>query len=737
MCTYKVCVCAVVGAVWLMTARPAEAQAPAAGSIKGRVTFEAGGDPVHGATVVVVAARRTATTDEDGRFEIVNVAPGTYDVLAQREHFSAARQSVTVPAGQSVTVDFKLAVETRHEKVTVTGTATGIATAFDSFNALLSLDSFEIGKRIGATLADVLQDEPGIARRSFGPGSSRPVIRGFDGDRVLIMQDGVRTGDLSSQSGDHGVSIDPAGLSRIEVVKGPATLLYGSNAIGGVVNAVTPQDAFRANPFSGTTGGVNLDTGSANGQAGLAANVQRGRGPLLLFGGFTSRRTTDYDAPTGPIPNSATKLFTGEAGLGWTGNHAYFSVGGGAERNRYGVPFAGLLEGEPDAEIDINVQRQNLRVDFGGRNLSGGFADAVRVTANLLDYQHDEIETEDGAESLGTRFTNRVVTVRAEIEQKAGRRVGGRVGAELFTRAYEAIGEEALAPQTDQRSFAVFAYEEVKFDRSRLQFGGRFERNAYSADVARSFNGFSGSLGAYRELGASGAFVVNLTGASRAPALEELFNHGPHPGNLLFEVGNSDLELERTMGLDVSLRRRAGRVSGELNAFAYAIENFVFLDVTDEVEDGLRVANYTQGNSRFTGVEVAAHVRIVERATLDASMGYVNARLTGTNEPLPRIPPLHGRLGLNAQVGPISLNPEVVFYSRQNRVFRDESPTAGFASVNLTASWQKVTAHGTHMVTAQAYNLGNTTYRLHTSFIKDLAPEMGRGVKVSYSVRLF
>ena len=174
----------------------------------------------------------------------------------------------------------------------------------------------------------MLQDEPGIAKRTFGPGTSRPIIRGFDGDRVLIMQDGMRTGDLSSQSGDHGVSIDPAGLPRIEVVKGPATLLYGSNAIGGVVNAITPQDAFRASPFAGTLGGVNFDTGSANAQAGFSGNVQHGRGPWLVL-----RQLHRRDAPATTMRRTrrsrtpATRLSTGEGGLGWTGERAFFGVG--------------------------------------------------------------------------------------------------------------------------------------------------------------------------------------------------------------------------------------------------------------------------------------------------------------------------------------------------------------------------------------------------------------------------
>jgi iron complex outermembrane receptor protein len=720
---------------------PAFAQSTA-GVVSGRVTLEASGDPVHGATVLLVGARRSATTGDDGKFEIANVPAGTYEVLAQREHFTAARQSITVTAGQTITVEFKLAIANVHEEVTVTASATGAATTFESFNAITSLDSTEIARRLGATLADVLDGEPGVAKRTFGPGTSRPIIRGFDGDRVLIMQDGVRTGDLSSQSGDHGVSIDPSGLARIEVVKGPATLLYGSNALGGVVNAITPQDAFRASPFAGTLGGVSVDGGSANAQAGFSGNVQHGRGPLLLYGNLTSRRTGDYDAPDETIPNSGTKLTTGEGGVGWTGNRAFFGVGAGFERNRYGIPFAGLLEGDEEAQIDLKIERQNVRFDTGLRNLGNSFADNVKFMVNYLDYQHDELEIAEGEESLGTRFKNQVFTLRAELEQKRRGKLGGRMGVEFLSRDYTAAGEEALTPDTTQNGFAAFVYEEVNLGRPRLLFGGRFDHTGYDAKfedgaLKPSFNGASGSVGLHAGLGSSSAVVFNLTGSSRAPALEELFNFGPHPGNLAFEVGDPNLKMERSVGFDASIRSRGKRASGEFNAFVYSISNFVFLDVTDEIEDGLRVSNYMQGDSKFSGVEAAGHVDLHPKATVTASFGYVRATLTDTDEALPRIPPFSGRIGFTLRAGDFSIIPEVVFQSEQTRVFRDETPTDGWATFGLGAAWQRGTSHASHLIAFQAYNLGNETYRLHTSFLKDLAPEMGRGVKVTYSLRFF
>ena len=364
------------------------------------------------------------------------------------------------------------------------------------------------------------------------------------------------------------------------------------------------------------------------------------------------------------------------------------------------------------------------------------------MTGSFLDYEHDEIEIEDGAEFLGTRFTNQVFTLRAELEQPVNRQLTGRIGAEMLTRVYTSIGEEALAPATTQNSFAAFIYEELAVGRHRLLLGGRAERVRYDADfddgtVRRSFNAFSGSVGAHANLGAGTALVMNVMGASRAPALEELFNFGPHIGNLAFEIGNPNLELERTIGVDVSLRARRAESRAEVNVFTYNISNFVFLDVTDDFEDGLAVANFTQGDSRFTGADGAVHFHLADRLDLTAGLSYVRATLTGTGEALPRIPPLQGRLELGFEAGNFTFSPEIVFSAKQDRVFRDETATSAWATGNFAVTWSRTLSHQSHFVTFQVHNLADTSYRLHTSFLKQLAPEMGRGVKVSYTVRFF
>ena len=803
---------AAVAAAVALTAAGARAQGT--GTVQGTVTLAGGAGPVHGALVLVVGTGATALTEDDGRFALEGMPAGFYEVLAQREHLTAGRQMIAVAGGEVVTVDFELAPSPIHEQVTVTASAGGAETTFEAFNAVTTLDSHDLVQGAHGTLGEALQNEPGIANRSFGPGSSRPIIRGFDGDRVLILDDGVRTGDLSSQSGDHGVTLDPAGAERIEIVRGPATLLYGSNAVGGLVNVISPHESQRESLVDGTRAQIATDAGSANTQAGVSANLQHAQGSLRVWAGGSTRRSGDYETPEGTVANSASELANARAGVGYDSGRFFASGGFTLEQGRYGVPFADEFHGahghghedehgageEEGLEVDLTSRRQVGRFDIGLRNLSNRLVDGLRVTMNVIDWAHDELEVADGIENIGTTFANRSYVVRAEFDQQQTERLSGRFGAWTQVRDFEATGFEALAPRTDLTAMAAFAYEEVDFGPFRLQFGGRVERNSYRAgdrmigldhddhadehattthddddhadehddddhadehddddhadehdddDHAdelllpvpdprdRAFLGASGSIGVHVEIGERSAFVANFTSTHRAPALEELYNFGPHVGNLAFEVGNPDLRAEETLGLDVSLRTRSGRVRGELNGYIYDIDGFIFGDRTGETADNLPVLNFVQGDSRFRGFDARGSLRLGGRAWATLGIGYVDARLTATNEPLPRIPPLRGTLTLDIPYGGFTLSPQLMYAARQDAVFRGETETDGYSVLNVLASYTWPRRHAAHVLTFTGYNLTNTLYRNHTSFIKDLAPEMGRGIKVGYSLRFF
>jgi iron complex outermembrane receptor protein len=715
-----------------------------AGTLSGTVTLQATGDPLHHATITVSRIGRVAETGDDGRYEITGLPPGTYSVLAHLHSLSDEAKTVTISAGQTATVDFALRLEPLKQSITVTASEREQST-FESFQSVTSLDSVDLALKPRATLGELLEYQPGVAKRSFGPGPARPVIRGFDGDRVLIMEDGIPTAALSSQSGDHSESVDPSSLDRLEVVKGPATLLYGSNAIGGVVNAVTGHHLLHEHPHAGVRGYLTGFGGSANGQAGGAAGFDIGVGRWLLWGSGSGQRTGDYNTPSGKIENSATRVTNSSGGLGWFGDKSFFDIGYRYEEGKYGIPFAAELhhheeeEGEEEeeeehADVTVPFRRHNARFSTGWKNLDS-FFQGFRLSLNYSDWQHEELEGEE----VGTAFDNRQWTYRGVFQQRPSGIFSGSFGFQGSHRNYQTAGEESLAPPVKQNNFATFALEELSFERVRFQFGGRVENTRYDPMGLRerSFTGFSGAAGIYVPLWQNGAFVTNYTHSYRAPALEELYNNGPHVGNVTFEVGNPDLGRERSNGIDVSLRHHGRRVRGEVNFFYYDIGNFVFLAPTGEEEDGLPVADYAQADSRFTGTELGLDLGLHENLWLNLGLDYVNAELKSSGDPLPRIPPLRGRVGFELRARGFSLRPELRMASDQDRLFENETRTPGYTVFNLGASYTLARQHTAHIFGVDAFNLGDRLYRNHLSFIKDRAPEIGRGVRFTYTMRFF
>ncbi|MGH9785108.1 MAG: TonB-dependent receptor, partial [Terriglobia bacterium] len=682
--------------------------------------------------VRIVELRRTAESDESGRYQFDQVPPGTYNVVAHMDGFRDTTATVVVGTGSTVTSDFQMSLVGRREQITVTASGQE-EVAFQSFKVTSSLDAVQLAENAHTNLGEVLENQPGIAKRSFGPGTTRPVIRGFDGDRVLILQDGSRTGSLSSQSGDHGELIDPLSLERLEVVKGPSTLLYGSNALGGVVNAVTGHD--HAHP--GLRGYLTGVGGSGNAQGAGNAGFEFGRGPWLVWGGGGGQRTGNYHTPIGEIFNSETRVADTSAGFGWFGNGGYFSLGYGLEDARYGIPLGTESEEELPADeeiVDLTLRRHNVPIRFGFQNL-GSAVDAIRVSMNYSKYHHEEIDRE----AVGTVFDNKQLVYRATFDQKQAGILSGSFGFEGHHRDYRTTGEEAIAPPVKLNMFSLFGLEEISAGAIRFQFGGRYENNRYDPEGLsnRSFNGFSGSAGIQVPVWEGGNFLVNYSHSARTPALEELYNNGPHPGNRTFEIGNPDLKIERGDGVEISLRESSSRIRGEANFFYYNFQNFVYLAPTGEEEEGLIVADYSQAGSRFLGGEFGLNLSLHSNLWVNLGLDAVSAELKDSGTPLPRIPPLRGRVGLEAQYKGFQFKPELILADAQDEVFPTETRTAGYATWNLNASYTLAAQHMVHIFSLNAFNLGDRFYRNHLSFIKEIAPEIGRGVRFSYTMRFF
>jgi iron complex outermembrane receptor protein len=679
---------------------------------------------LHAAAVRIVQLGRVTDTNDDGAYEFKDVPPGTYDVVATMPAMDGASQSVTVREGATATANFELEIASVRAEVTVTASGREQLT-LEAFQTVTSLDALELSQNPATSLGEALDGQPGVAKRGSGPGSARPVVRGFDGDRILVLQDGAPAGGLGFQSGDHPEPVNTSTLERVEVLKGPATLLYGSNAVGGVVNAISPDTNVHDHTHEGLHGFVSGFGGSNNGEAGGSVSLDYGKGNWRVFANGGAQRAGAYKTPEGEVSNTQTRVANGQFGFGRSTGRGFFTASGGYDDGLFGIA------GE---EAMIDFRRYNVRFTGGVKNMDAPIS-AFRTTVNYTDWQHAEIE--DG--QAATTLINKQFNYRGVFEQRQGSTWSGSFGFSGSLRDYEAIGEESLTPPTNQKGIAGFILEEVQVERAKFQLGGRFDHTRYTPDGLRNrnFSGLSGGAGVHVGLWPNGAFVANFTSSYRAPALEELYNNGPHPGNQAFEIGNENLENERSNGIDLSLRHQAPRVNAEMNSFYYDIRDFVFLDPTGDVEEDLNVYNYAQANARFAGIEAVLDVGIHPNLWLNFGLDSVNAKIKETNMALPRIPPVRGRSGLEFRWGGLSIRPEVVMARAQNNLSTFETRTPGYSVFNLKGSYSIVRQHAIHMISANFFNMGDRLYRNHVSFVKEEAPEIGRGVSFSYSVRFF
>jgi iron complex outermembrane receptor protein len=720
------------------------------GALTGKVTRAGTAEPMAGAAVVIEELRREARTGDDGSYRFDNLAPGDYHVSVRADGYSSRRAEVTVSGG-GATLDMEVDLDLHFAEVL--SVSPNPRAQFESYQPTSVLSNEDLARQLQDTIGATLQNEPGVTMRSLGPGPARPVIRGLDGDRVLVLQDGQRMGDLSSQSGDHGVPVNPASAQRIEVVRGPATLLYGANAIGGLVNIVTDQ--IPSEKVTTPTGSFTFNLGSNNLPAGGAGDVHVGNGRFALHVGGGGQRSDSYQTPDGEVDNSQSRSGFVNVGGGWTGDRQYAGLSYGYDDTKYGVP---VLE---EGQISLTPKRHAFSARAGGQGLNG-LLTSYRATLGVRRYTHTELEGDE----IGTRFENNTVEGELMVSHRPAGRLSGSVGGWFLNREFEATGAEALSPPVDQRGIAAFLYEEVTWPHFTLQFGGRVDRTVFEPGGVlpdRDFTEVSASVGALiRPQAASDNLVVavSVARAARNPALEELYFFGPHFGNLTFEIGNPDLRPERALGFDVSLRARAGRVQGEVTVFRNAIDDFIFRSPVSEDEFEAREAEFDErfgveheegdeghheaefpiiefggADATLWGVEAHADVTLTERLGAEFTYDLVRAERATDGQPLPRIPPQRVMAGLRYTHGPFDVGANATAVSRQDRVFGAETETAAYGLVRLHATYTRQSSRAIQTLTARLDNATNTFYRNHLNFLKDVVPEIGRAFRLVYAVK--
>lgn len=703
------------------------------GSIKGSVVLQPSNAPAKGVSISIRRLNLETRTDEAGNFFFGKIPAGKYEIIAHLNGISDVVKTVEVGGGET-SLNFQMILSPVNEQVVVTATGAE-EDVYNSYQPVTTLSNLQIQQKNTASLGEVLENESGVAKRSFGPGTSRPVIRGFDGDRVLVMQDGLRLGSVSSQGGAYAEPINVLSVEKIEVVKGAATLLYGSNAIGGVVNAVSDTDKY----VQGLSGYLTGVSGTNNNNFGGGGGLKYGVKNFLLWANGGGQRFGDYATPIGEVENSFVRNSVFNGGFGWFPRKGFLSFSYNNDFRRYGLP----LEDEDEEEtIDLRLRRRSY-IFKGGFNDTNSFITSGNFAFQVNDFTQEEIEQEHGESKIGSTFLNKTYVYRSSFDHRRYKNLSGTLGFSGFFRDYKVVGDDRLSPPIKQNNFAAFALERLDFEKIGFQFGGRVEHNKYetidSTLPNRSFTGASFSFGVRVPLLQNNIIAANYTHSYRAPALEELYNFGPHDDNFAFERGSADLRREAGDGLDVSFRHNSKRFRGELNFFYYNLSDFVFLAFTGETDNlsNLPIADYAQKDSRFVGGEAKLETFLTKYLTLETGVDYVSAKLTNNDVYLPRIPPLRGRIALAAFYKGFSLRPELFAADKQGKVYFNETPTAGYAVVNLMGSYSFAKKNTAHIFSFNAFNLTDKLYRNHLSLIKERAPEIGRGIRFAYTIRFF
>ena len=625
------------------------------------------------------------------------------------------------------------------------------------------LQGDDLTLRQKGSLGETLDGLPGVSSTWFGPGASRPIIRGMDGDRIRLLRNGVGALDASSLSYDHAVPEDPNVVERIEVVRGPAALLYGGNAIGGVVNSF--DNRIPSEAVDGVHGRGELRYGGADTTRSAAGALEAGDGNFALhldagsrefndlripgYAHSRAQRAIDGDDSKHRVENSDGRQDSGAIGGSYHWDHGYAGLSYSGYDGNYGSP----------AEEDVRLKMQQDRYAFASeiRDLEGPFS-SVKLDAAYTEYQHKEIE--DG--ETGTTFKNDGYEARIEARHKPLGPLEGVVGAQVANSRFSALGEEAFVPHTETDSAALFFLENWQAtERLALSFGGRVEHSRIDPDAkdnerfaendgSRSFTAGSLSSGAVYQLTPIWALAATLSYTERAPTFYELYANGPHAATGTYEVGDADADKEKAVSTDLALRFDNGIHKGSVGVFYSRFSNYIGLlasgryrDEEGEVvaadnDEALPEYLYSGVRADFYGVEAQDRIHLLESPygnfDLELSGDYTRAKNRDTGEPLPRIAPLRLNSALIWELQQWQARLEVEHAASQHRVPDEELSTDGYTTLGASVGYKFDMGGSQWLAFVKGENLTNQTVRYASSILRDSVPAAGRGIEAGVKV---
>ncbi|MDH7603291.1 MAG: TonB-dependent receptor [Melioribacter sp.] len=717
-------------------------------SLIGYVKEEKDDTPLIGVNVLIEELKIGTTTDTDGKFEFNNLKSGTYSLKFSYIGHKTITRKITIPSIEPIVIKLEEGIINLQEVV-----VTGNPLSIDPKNlsqSTLSISNLELQIKRNISIAQILNFQPGIAMRSNGIAAARPIIRGFSNNRVLILENGLRMGDLSNTSDDHAISADGNTPEKIEVLRGPASLLYGSNAIGGVVNIITEDIP---NYISkGLIGDINFENSSVNKELNISSDIHFGFDKFSFHSNYFNRYSKDYTDGNGSSVFNSDQFSRGyQLGFAFIPSFLRSGISIKDYFNSYGIPTFF----NDEEQIKINMKKKEYRFLIESDKINF-FVNNFSLKAGYQNYEHKEILRATG--ETGTSFGLKSYSFDLSFKHKPIRlwqtkNISGVFGLWYQKQNYNVFGDEAFTPNANYDGIAAYIFEQIRINKLNMQLGVRIENNrvvipesiisdTHFPAEEKNYLSFSGSVGISYNISDDVSLFSNIANAFRAPTVEELSSYAIHEATAAFDIGNRNLNKENNLGFDLGLRVRKANHLVELSSYHNMLNNFIYRKPTNYFYDaasnkfndtsGYPVFIYSQSNASIYGFELIAQYEFTRNLSLTVMMDYVRGIVRDTKENLPQMPPFRFSIEQRYFTDNYWFGYQWKLAEAQNKTAAEEKPTKGYGIVDIYCGVKILTGKFFHIISLKIENLLDQPYKDHLSSIKNFAYMPGRNLQMSY-----
>ena len=710
-------------------------------NVFGHVVTTGNGEHIPFINVIIKDSRIGTITDATGHYILTNLPEGKHTLIVTGMGYETTMIDFEIKAKQTIEIDVEVNfIGINLDEIVITSSPTASGYRYQPDMVFMGE---ELQKRSEISFGEMLNNSPGVAMRSMGSTPARPVIRGMDGDRILVLENGERMGDISETSADHSIALDPLVANRVEIVRGPASLLYGSSALGGVINLMTTDIPDRWD--KGSRGVISLQGATMNRMGAGFGRFTYGNDTWAITGRIAHRQSSDITTPDGVVPGTSMNNIDASAGFGFNSGTTSGGSSLSITNQTYEIPeFIEI----PNQGVEIQMQRQALQGRMAFENNSFFDKGQVRFNASRMFQKEVEYEWIDGIrdDEVQLEYEKYALSSTITLQHKPFEFFDrGAIGVNLHGHQLDVRSDEAYTPGEMRMNIGMFTFQEVPLSNTmRLQVGLSFDyqhtiampNEAFpSINARRNALNYTGSLG-FNHRPIEGLEVGGQFARShRNPSIEELYANGVHLGAGVYEIGNSSIKDEVGQGGDFFIRWSSKKLEFEMASFFNTFKNYIIFEPTGNTDPGTGypIFQYAGDEAILMGGELSASYKPIEGIVIGFGADYVDGRrITNGKEYLPFIQPLRFSANIEYDFGKGWIGAKMVNAAAQNRVAPEEEATEGYTLLGLSAGY-RITALGRHIIILRVENLLNQKYRDHLSRIEDRNfPMPGRNITLAY-----